>query len=212
MVEAFEDVSILAETVYCTSGEFEVEWRGHVVLEQGIVVPGGTVLNVTGVGPNATIDGGGMTRLFTIVNASLHVNDVTITNGSSVSGGAIYSSNSTMIFHRTIFAGNNAYLDGGATVMSDGSNVYFHDTNFSSNKASFAGGALHLANNSRVSWTGVSTLSTNTAKTYGGAIYMSGGGNASWVCTYFFPLYLFFLYIRKGYILLTVCGIWDFES
>ncbi|CAM9855813.1 unnamed protein product, partial [Ascophyllum nodosum] len=76
VVEAFEDVSVLAETVYCTGGEFEVEWRGHVVLEQGIVVPGGTILNVTGVGPNATIDGGGITRIFTVINASLHVNDV----------------------------------------------------------------------------------------------------------------------------------------
>lgn len=66
MVEDASDMGTLVETVYCTGGEFEVEWRDHVVVDQGIVIPDGTVLNVTGVGSNATIDGGGISRLFTL--------------------------------------------------------------------------------------------------------------------------------------------------
>ena len=43
VVEVPEDVSIVAEAVYCTGGEFEVEWRGHFLVDQHIVSPEGTV-------------------------------------------------------------------------------------------------------------------------------------------------------------------------
>lgn len=175
------DVDILAETVYCTGGEFEVEWRGHVVVDQGIVVPDGTVLNLTGVGSNATIDGSGMSRLFTVMNASLHVVDMTMTNGSSVSGGAIYASGSTLTFHRTTFAGNTAFRNGGALLISDGSNVSFLDTNFSANKAFANGGVLYLANASLAVWVGRSIFHDNNAVGDGGALHVSESSNASWV-------------------------------
>lgn len=175
------DVHILAETVYCTGGEFEVEWRGHFMVDQGIVVPDGTVLNLTGVGSNAIIDGGGISRLFTVVNASLHVVDMTMTNGSSVSGGAIYASGSTLTFHRSTFAGNTAFRNGGALLISDGSHVSFLDTNFSANKAFANGGALYLANVSLAVCVGRTIFHDNTAVIDGGALDVSEGSNASWV-------------------------------
>lgn len=180
VVEDNADVNVLAETVYCTGGKFDVEWRGHIVVDQHIVVPNGTVLNITGVGSNATIDGGGLSRLFTVLNASLVATDITMRNGSSLSGGAIYASGSTLTFHQTTFADNVAYRIGGALLVSLDSNASFHDTVFETNTASVGGGALYLANDSRAYWTGSTGFNGNAAVTNGGAVRVSYGGKAFW--------------------------------
>lgn len=180
VVEDRDDVNVLAETVYCTGGTFDVEWRGHIVVDQHIVVPNGTVLNITGVGSNATIDGGGVSRLFTVLNASLVATDITMRNGSSLSGGAVYASGSTLLFHQTTFVDNVAYRIGGALLVSQASNASFHDTIFETNSASVAGGALYLANDSRAYWTGSTGINGNAAVTNGGAVRVSDGGKAFW--------------------------------
>ena len=179
VVEGLADVNVLAETVYCTGGEFEVKWKGHIMVDESIVVPTGTVLNVTGMGPNATIDGGGVTRLFTVINSTLHVTNLRMTNGSSVFGGAIYSSGSTLTFNGTTFVDNVASASGGALLMSDGSNACFRETIFSTNKAP-AGGAVHLSNG-RALWEETTTFSANTADFFGGAVYVSEVSESSWV-------------------------------
>ena len=72
VVENTTQVQALAEAVNCSGGTFNVEWRGSVVVDTDIVVVDGTVLNITrGEGCNATLDGGGMMRLFRVANASL---------------------------------------------------------------------------------------------------------------------------------------------
>ncbi|CAN0437815.1 unnamed protein product, partial [Ascophyllum nodosum] len=68
------------------------------------------------------IDGGGFTRLFTVLNGTLNVTNLSIINGNSFFGGAIYSSGSTLTFHGTSFVGNIATQSGGALSMSDNSN------------------------------------------------------------------------------------------
>lgn len=180
VVEDHVDVAFLAETVYCTGGKFDVEWRGHIVVDQHIVVPNGTVLNITGVGSNATIDGGGVSRLFTVLNASLVATDITMRNGSSLSGGAIYASGSTLLFHQTTFVDNIAYRIGGAVLISQASNASFHDTVFETNSASVSGGALYISNDSRAYWTGSTRLNDNDAAINGGAVRVSYGSEAFW--------------------------------
>ena len=179
VVERLDDVHVLAETVNCTGGAFEVEWKGNIVVDEGIVVPTGTMVNITGIGPNATIDGGGVTRLFTVVNGTLHVTNLSMANGSSVFGGAIYSSSSTLTFNGTSFVDNIASVSGGALLVSDGSNASFRETVFSANKAP-AGGAVHLSN-ARALWQKATIFSTNTADFFGGAVHVTDGGNTSWV-------------------------------
>ena len=180
VVEKPADVIDVVEAVYCTGGKFEVEWRGNIIVDQDIVVPIGTVLDVTGIGANATIDGGGFTRLFTVLNGTLNVTNLSIINGNSFFGGAIYSSGSTLTFHGTSFVGNIATQSGGALSMSDNSNACFRKTIFSANKAP-RGGAVYLANDSCALWEEVTTFSGNIADSLGGAVAVSGGGKASWV-------------------------------
>lgn len=58
VVESTAQVQALAGAVSnCSGGVFEVEWRGSVVVEEAIIVTNGCVLNITGVGMNAGMDG-----------------------------------------------------------------------------------------------------------------------------------------------------------
>ena len=71
LVETAEDAQDLAEAVYCSGGSFEVLWNGIVIVNTTILVVDRTVLKISGVGSDNAIDGGGITRLFTVLNASL---------------------------------------------------------------------------------------------------------------------------------------------
>lgn len=79
-----------------------------MVVSQPIYVVDGTVLSVTGTGLDAAIDGNGITRLFTVVNASLHLSSLSLRSGASVAGGAIASAVSSLVFNKTDFVDNRA--------------------------------------------------------------------------------------------------------
>lgn len=123
----------LAATVNCSGGSFEVEWKDHVVADEPMYVTDGTILTVRGAEPGAAVDGNGSTRLFLVVNATLHVSGVNISSGSSLVGGAIAASGATLTLNRTSLIGNRAGGNAGAVQVSDGSslscaNVSFVDT------------------------------------------------------------------------------------
>lgn len=120
-----------AEAVKCSGGAFKVEWKGSVVVEQVIRVIDEVVLNVTDVGSNAGMDGGGNVRLLTVANASLHMSDMKVSNGSACSGGAIAAPGSILTFNRTAFASNIATYSGGALFVLDGSIVSWAGRRFS---------------------------------------------------------------------------------
>lgn len=102
-------------SVNCSGGNFEVEWNGRVVIDDTIRVLDGTIMTITGVN-NAFIDGGGNTQIFSVENAELHLNDVTVSNGNGTDGGAIYSSGSRLSFTDTHFVENKAFVNGGAVI------------------------------------------------------------------------------------------------
>ncbi|CAM9120094.1 unnamed protein product [Laminaria digitata] len=114
----------LAAVVNYPGGSFEVEWRGTVVVDGPIYVTNETTLTLTGVGSDARIDGNASTRLFTVVNAALHVNGVNLSHGASTAGGAIAATASSLTFDQTNFFGNRAAGNGGAIYVADGSSVY----------------------------------------------------------------------------------------
>ena len=201
-VEDSEQARALAAAVNCSGGSFEVEWRGRVVVDETIYVVDGTVLIINGADAGAVIDGNMATRPFTVVNAALHLSDVAITSGASVSGGAIAAVGSVLAFHRTSFVGNSATWHGGAVLASDGSNVsctggvtfanniaqegsamFVTGSStvlcgglWTNNTATGRGGALAVENNSSVSWGHDTTFSFNS----GGALGMWDGSRASW--------------------------------
>ncbi len=207
-VETSEEAQALAAAVNCSGGSFEVEWIGRVVVDETIYVVDGTVLTLHGADAAAVIDGNSATRLFTVVDAVLHLSDVNITSGASLVGGAIAADGSVLTFDRTNFDGNYAIWNGGAVFASDGSSVTCTgggtfannrvDVNLGgamlvtdgstvscggswiNNTAGFAGGALVVAFDSRASWTDEATFAFNTAGFQGGALAILNDSRASW--------------------------------
>eukprot|EP00752_Nemacystus_decipiens_P002289 g2167.t1 len=171
VVDSSAQAQTLAATVSCSGGLFEVEWRGAVVVGEPIYVVNGTVLTVTGAGSEAVIDGNSATRLFTVVNATLHVSGVNITAGAAIFGGAVAAAGSTLVLNRTSFVGNSATGHGGAVYASEGSSVSFAgDETFAENGATSSGGAVYATGGSVVSWTGDVRFLHNSCGGYGGAL------------------------------------------
>lgn len=180
VVQDTTQATSLAEAVKCSGGVFDVEWKGNVVVENVISVGGGTMLNIKGIGVRPTMDGNASTRLFTVVNASLHVSNVDIVQGASIVGGAIATAGSVVTLNRTAFVGNTARYRGGALFVSNGSSVSFAgETVSSSNSANSSGGALFVSDGSSVSFAGQTNFSRNSADIYGGAVYASDS-SVSW--------------------------------
>lgn len=210
MVESSTEVEALAEVVSCSGGAFEVEWRGTVSVYPifgPFYVRDGTVLTITGDGSSAVIDGMAATRLFTVVNATLHVSGVNITSGDSLVGGAIAAAGSILTLDRVNFIGNNAVRSGGALHVSDGSivscvggGVFAYNTadinggamyvtgnsvvscggSWLRNAAGYSAGALMVDGESSVSWSKKTAFRNNRGIKYGGALYVQGGSTVSW--------------------------------
>eukprot|EP00752_Nemacystus_decipiens_P012585 g11145.t1 len=178
LVDSAAQAQALAAALNCSGGWFEVEWAGHIAIDESIYVVDGTVLAVTGVEPGAVIDGNGSTRLFVVVNATLHVNGVNITRGASSTGGAIAAAGAILTLNRTTLIENHAAGSAGAVYMSDSSLLSCTDVSFVGNSAGIDGGAVHIARNSSFSCGG-SWLS-NTAGRYGGALHVDDDSSASW--------------------------------
>ena len=168
-VENSEQAQALAAAVNCSGGSFEVEWRGRIVVNQPIYVMHGTVLSVKGAGHGAVIDGNASTRIFTVVDAALHLSDINVTSGASVAGGAIAAAASVMTFDQTNFIGNSATGFGGAVFVSNGSNVTCTgEGTFANNRADVKGGAMYVTGGSTVSCGG--SWFNNTVGNSGGAV------------------------------------------
>eukprot|EP00752_Nemacystus_decipiens_P007571 g6764.t1 len=170
----------LATAVYCSGGSFSVEWRGVVVIGKPIYVVAGTTLNITvAEGSMASIDGNSSTRLFTVVNAALHLDGLNVSYGASMAGGAIAATASMLTFNRTTFAGNTAASDGGAVFVSDASSVSCaHGTTFVENRAGNDGGAMFASDGSEVSCGG--RWLSNFAGSLGGALRLEEKSIVSW--------------------------------
>lgn len=170
----------LAEAVNCSGGSFEVEWRGHVLVQVPIYVADGTVLTITGFNSSAVMQGNTYTRIFTVVNATLHVSGVNITSATSISGGAIAAaSEAHVVLNRTNLIGNSASGgNGGAVYLSDRSSLScVGGAVFAENVATVDGGALFATGRSVVSC-GASWF-RNVADKKGGAFAMSDGSSFS---------------------------------
>ena len=171
----------LADAVRCVREVFNVTWKGKIIVDETISIVNGTVLNIAGIDSDAIIDGNGNIRMFTVVNASLHLHDITLEHGYALYGGAIAASPSRITLDRVIFMTNNASYGSGAMFLPNASNVSFcGESTFWKNSA-LHGGALYMTEGSRSSWKGNSNFSENLARSgNGGALYMKGGSIAVW--------------------------------
>ncbi|CAM9614990.1 unnamed protein product [Ectocarpus sp. 12 AP-2014] len=183
-VGSTEDAAALASSLQCSNGDIAVEWVGEVFVEETITVIGGTSLNIAGAGSGAVADGGGGTQLFYVDGgSSLHLSDMTLSNGNASFGGAIFANKSSVSFTGSMsFVSNSAELSGGAIGASESTVSWVGNaTEFSNNTADSLGGAIFAGSSSTVSWSGDGTaFSNNAAGESGGAIYATDSSTVSW--------------------------------
>ena len=185
VVESTIQAQALVKAVRCSGGSFHVIWKDKVILDETISIFHGTFLNVTSADADNAIVGDGRSRLFTVVNASLHLGNINLSNGNTAYGGAIAASRSTVTFEGVAFTGNVATSSGGAIFLSRQTNASFGgdvaNTTFIGNAATSGnGGALYVDGGSYVFWTGNSIFSDNSCLGDGGAVSLAGGSDALW--------------------------------
>lgn len=191
MVEDTAGATALAEALNCSGGAFDVKWRGTVAIDRTIYVAGGTVLNVTGLGSAAIMDGNAAHRLFTVIGASLNIENMELSRGNASAGGAIAAAASRVALRNTSFIGNYAASHGGALYIIDSSTVSGGgETTFLENNVLSSGGAVYVDGASSVFWEGEASFFSNSKGTVtfwnntcgknGGALSVNGGSTASW--------------------------------
>ncbi|CAN0089674.1 unnamed protein product [Ectocarpus fasciculatus] len=178
-VSSTEDAATLATSLACSNGDFAVQWVEEVFVNQTIHVTHGTSLNINGAGPGAIADGHGIQQLFVVdAGSRLHLSNMTLAHGNASgpvfsSGGAIFSSQSSISFSGHMsFTSNSANENGGAIYALDSTIWGGNGTHFISNSAGLDGGAVCASYNSTMYWNGDGTqFSSNSADRNGGAIY-----------------------------------------
>ena len=137
------------------------------------------IVTIDGTGRSVTISGGGTVQLF-VVNSgvTLTLRGLTLANGKSTFGGAIFNSGGTLAVTNSTFSGNAAPF-GGAIYNDSASTLIVTGNTFSGNAATTnVGGAIN--NTSTLTLT-LSVVAGNTAGTQGldlfGPVTVDGGGN-----------------------------------
>lgn len=127
-------------------------------------------------GAGATIDAGGIDRIFDALGASLEIEDLTLRGGANsgygihADGGAIRSAGGNLELTEVRLEGNEAY-EGGAVYLVDGSLILDLST-VVSNHSETSGGAVYVeSGTARISDT---TFDGNVAGEWGGAIRFDG--------------------------------------
>ena len=198
-----EGATLLAEATFCSGGNFDVEWMGHVNVTRTIHVLDGAFLNITGAS-GAVMDGGGKVQVLLVSNGQLYLQNLEIINGHGSEGGAIFAGPGSELFvDGASFSSNIAQNMGGAvyielsnvTLVSnvfDGNSAVYggamyvvHSTVTRSVNVSFRGnnaengGAIVIAN-SHVIWSEYTTFVSNNATKNGGALLITGSSYVGW--------------------------------
>ena len=176
--------TLATSTLGCSNGDLAVQWVGEVFIEETIHVTGGTSLNITGSGPGAIANGGGITQMFYVDESSrLHLSDMTLAHGNSTSnGGAIFVEQSSLSFSGNMsFISSFASEDGGAIYASESNVSWDGDgTRFISNSAGGTAGAIY-ALQSNLSWDGDGTQFVANSAVSGGGAIRARESNLFWV-------------------------------
>lgn len=167
-VDSAQAASTAVETVSCTGGIFSVEWVGNIALPSVFNISGGTVVSVyggSGSSEEDVLDGALATQLFSVSDAELNLEGVTLT------GGFIEPANDNSYFS-VPGGGNIAANAGGGAVSATDSMVTVTDCVVTGNVADDGGngGAFWLMA-SHLGLSGTTAFTDNDADEMGGAIF-----------------------------------------
>lgn len=159
---------------------------GSPFTETGLTVPSGVHVYGEGAGWSVVLDGQGADDLFFIVEDASDVSfsNLTLQNGNSQDGGAIYISNSIVTIDQIMATGNHADNMGGVVYMTNSSLTVTGSCFISQNSTGHYGGAIAGLNSKLYIHGGIfteNTTLTNSVDSGGGAIwlYTTDGENHS---------------------------------
>lgn len=123
-------------------------------------------------GSSIILNGGGTTRILAVNSGvNLSLNNITLSNGYAINGGAVTNQGGMLRVVNSHFEGNHAVYDGGAIASQQGSVAIIQST-FDDNEALVSGGAIWIMQGSSTSISGT-TFENNQAAVHGGAIMLS---------------------------------------
>ncbi|CAB1115328.1 unnamed protein product [Ectocarpus sp. CCAP 1310/34] len=190
----------LAAAVNCSGGSFEVDWKGTIAVGELFDIVDGTAITMSGEGSTAVIDGNGSTRLFIVVNTSLHFNHVNISSGASGVGGAVAAAGSSLAFNGTNFVGNKSsyvscvgggvFADNraamhGEALFATGTSEVSCGGSWLNNTAGNSGGVVRIHQVSAMSWKDEAVFAYNTASKNSGSVSLYNQSSLSWSGTKF---------------------------
>ena len=184
VVDDAAGATLLAEATYCSGGNFDVMWTGHVNVTSTIYVLDRSSIRIAGTS-DAVMDGGGQVQILLVSNGQLYLNSLEIINGTHSEGGAIFAGSGSDLFVEGVsFSYNTAQSMGGAVYIGS-SNVTLVSTAFYGNSAVYGGAMLVL--NSTVVGSGNMSFHDNSAG-YGGAMlvinsFVIGSGYTTFTST-----------------------------
>ena len=119
-------------------------------------------------GAGHTIDGAGLARIFHVQERGrLTINNLTLANGRSDQGGAVFNYGGTLIVENGVFVDNSATVAGGAIYSVTGT-TEIRNSRFRGNQSEHSGGAI--ANREAALSVSDSSFENNGATNVGGAI------------------------------------------
>ena len=203
VVNDTEGATLLANATFCSGGNFDVKWMGHVNVTTPIHVLDGTFLNITGAS-DAVMDGGGKVQILYVSNGQLYLEKLQVIDGYGSEGGAIFAGPGSELFvDGASFSSNTAQNMGGAVYI-ESSNVTLVSNGFDGNSALY-GGAIYVVSstvnmsvnvsfygnsaeyggavvvaNSIVTWSENATFISNSATGNGGALFITANSYVGW--------------------------------
>jgi len=129
-------------------------------------------ITITGSSAGVTIDGRGLSTVFTVNGVTASLSDLTITGDSGDAGGGIDNEGGALTVSGCTFVDNSTPFSGSG-IDNDGGSVTVDDSTFSGNSAGDFGGGVYIGGG--MVTVSDSTFSGNSAGVSGGGVYIGGG-------------------------------------
>jgi hypothetical protein len=170
-VTSAADAAVLIKAALCPAATVRAVWQNSVQLPDTIVVANSTSLTIISA-EGTVIDGASKMQLFNVFG-SLTLANVTLSNGLSDNGGAVYIQPAAKVSMTGCTVRNSSAHFGAALYASSASELTITGSSLLHNTAAAAGGALYSLADSTVILQDV-TMAGNSAAATGGAVNVQG--------------------------------------
>lgn len=181
--DAIENASAGA-TISFDGAVTSIVLTSEITIDKNLTINGSSILNTT-------IDGNNATRIFNITSGNVTINNLELTGGAAVDGGAIYLGGGSLTINNSDINGNVANGgsgSGGGIFIATGASLEVNNTMITGNVANRAGGGIEDNSGAGLGLVMYNvTLSNNNAGVgpatpapgNGGGLHITGAGDAN---------------------------------